>query len=159
MNKQSGFTIVELMITVVIAGIVLAFGVPNFRQFMTENRTVTHVNNLITALNLARGEAITRGVVVDVRPLVAGDWTDGWVVGNDANNSNTLTGDEVFRVFGTGINHGTFTASGVVEFRSTGEVVTRRTFSLTPDECIGNKKRRIDIGASGHVDLTLIACP
>ena len=161
MDKQRGFNIIELMITIAIAGIVLAVGVPSFRQFVNENKTATEVNNLITALNLARGEAITRGVDVDVIPIVPGDWTQGWGVGIDIDNNGafTDTGDELIRVF-DGIDYGTFgPPSGTVEFRSTGEARNKRTFTLTPTDCEGNQQRQITVGASGHVDMELVACP
>jgi len=55
-----GFSLIELMITLFIAAILLAYAVPSFRGMMNSNRIVTQTNDMVAALNLARSEAITR---------------------------------------------------------------------------------------------------
>ena len=82
-RRKRGFTIIEMMLTIVVAMIVLGFGVPNFLNLIRSNETVTEVNNLATALNLARSEAVGRGVEVIITPQAGNDWTSGWVVGVD----------------------------------------------------------------------------
>ena len=52
MTQQSGFTLMELIITVAIAAIVLAIGVPSFQEMMRSNRLATQTNELVAAMNL-----------------------------------------------------------------------------------------------------------
>ena len=91
--RNRGMTAVELLFTMAIAGLVLALAVPNFRDFVQNNRAAEEANALVGALALARSEAVTRGVPVTVccvhrqrdlrrrRP----DWSTGWIVFTDAN--------------------------------------------------------------------------
>ncbi|MGB5065269.1 MAG: GspH/FimT family pseudopilin, partial [Candidatus Competibacter sp.] len=64
MNRKSGFTLIELMITVALAAIVLTLGVPAFQETIRNNRLATTVNDFISSLNLTRSEAIKRGTRV-----------------------------------------------------------------------------------------------
>ena len=56
--KSSGFTLVELMITLAIAGILVAVGIPSFNSTISDSRLTSYANEFVTALNLARSEAI-----------------------------------------------------------------------------------------------------
>lgn len=53
-----GFTIIELMVTLTVAGVLLAIAVPSFRNFILSNRLTTTANDLIMAINVARMEAV-----------------------------------------------------------------------------------------------------
>ena len=50
MNRRSGFTLIELMITLAVAAIVLTVGIPSFREMMRENRLATQTNEFLAAL-------------------------------------------------------------------------------------------------------------
>jgi len=79
MKKQSGYTLIELMVTVAVAIIVLAVGIPAYDSMMANNRAISQANMFRAALNMARAEALGRNLPVT---LIAtnGDWTDGWSV-------------------------------------------------------------------------------
>lgn len=57
---HAGFTLIELMITVVVAAVLVGIAIPSFRNIIASNRLVTQTNELVGALTLARSEAITR---------------------------------------------------------------------------------------------------
>jgi len=59
-----GFTLWELLVTVLVIGIVLGFGVPNLLEFRRNNTMASTANDLISALMAARGEAVKRRVFV-----------------------------------------------------------------------------------------------
>lgn len=61
---SAGFTLVELMITLSVAGVLLAIAVPSFNQMVVANRLVTQANEIVAALSLARSEAIKRNASV-----------------------------------------------------------------------------------------------
>lgn len=91
-NAQAGFTLVELMMTLVIAGIIATQAVPSFGKMIARNRLVTQTNDLVADIHLARSEAVTRGARVilcrsaDPRattPSCSGTtqtWTTGWLL-------------------------------------------------------------------------------
>ncbi len=58
--RQHGFTLVELMMTIIVATIVIGIAIPSFSKMINRNRLVTHTNDLVMAMQLARSEAITR---------------------------------------------------------------------------------------------------
>lgn len=60
--RLSGFTLVELMITLFVASILLAVAVPSFNRMMVTSRVTAQSNELVAALNFARSEAIKRNV-------------------------------------------------------------------------------------------------
>jgi type IV fimbrial biogenesis protein FimT len=62
--KQTGFTLVELMVTIVLVGILLGIGVPSFRDFIRNSRMTSAANDLLADLNLARSESVKRRVPV-----------------------------------------------------------------------------------------------
>lgn len=67
MKRNSGFTLMELLIVIVIVGLSLSLAVPNFRDMMLRNRVAYQVNDFLLALNLARSEAMRRGSEVSVQ--------------------------------------------------------------------------------------------
>lgn len=86
MKNLRGFTLIELMITVAVGTILLTMAVPSFNSLIRDNRLTTQANEFISALNLARSEAIKRGLNVTVTPS-AGNWNNGWTVATT--NPNT----------------------------------------------------------------------
>ena len=76
-RTSRGFTIMELMITLAIVAILLGIAVPNFKFQMEQGRFTASSNEIITALNFARGEALRRSRPVSVS-RVGTTWQDGW---------------------------------------------------------------------------------
>lgn len=108
-KDHKGFTLLELMITLTLAGILLTMAVPSFTDSIKNNRLSTAANTLIAALNIARSEAIKRGVSITVRKVdnnsstnlgATADWEDGWDVFTDADNDgNFEAGDDLLKTF------------------------------------------------------------
>jgi type IV fimbrial biogenesis protein FimT len=70
-NRQHGFTLWELLMTLLVAGILLSIGVPNVMQFQRNSAMTAAANDLITAALVARTEAVKRQSFV------------GWCLSND----------------------------------------------------------------------------
>ncbi|MCP5158555.1 MAG: GspH/FimT family pseudopilin [Gammaproteobacteria bacterium] len=100
MNRNSGFTLVELIVTLAIAAIVVTVGVPSFQAMMRNNRAATHTNEFMSALNLARSEAVKRGWRVVLCPstnqtnCTGTPWENGWIVFVDADANGNGALDE-----------------------------------------------------------------
>jgi prepilin-type N-terminal cleavage/methylation domain-containing protein len=63
-RNSMGFTLVELMITVVIAAILLGLGLTSIRYMLISARTKSTADSILAGLQLARAEAIRRNAPV-----------------------------------------------------------------------------------------------
>jgi type IV fimbrial biogenesis protein FimT len=119
MKKNYGFTLLELLITVAIVGILMAFGLPAMDSYVKNDRLSTQINALVGHLAYARSEAVLRSQQVilcassDMTSCSAGgNWADGWIIFIDADNSSTFTGtEEILRVKQTLIGGNTLTST------------------------------------------------
>jgi len=68
-KNDFGFTIVEIMTVVVISALLLTIAIPGYENFMRNNQSSVLASRLASSLNLARAEAIKRGVPVTVCPI------------------------------------------------------------------------------------------
>lgn len=95
MNKrsQTGFTLYELMITLMVVAVILSFGIPNLRNFTLNSRMTGTANDLHAAFMMARSEAAHAKTNVTIcasaDPMGAatcgGTWDQGFVVFIDDN--------------------------------------------------------------------------
>ncbi|MBK7252064.1 MAG: GspH/FimT family pseudopilin [Gammaproteobacteria bacterium] len=107
-RRQLAFTLMELMMTLAIAGIILAIGAPNFVEFRRNNRMTSVANDFLGALQTARTEAIKRQQPVAVCPSANPDTAGagcsngaftGWIVFVDADNNclRDAAGNDIVR--------------------------------------------------------------
>lgn len=104
-SRNSGFTLIELMLTIAVAAVIAAVAIPNMRDFIRNNRLAAGSNDLLRSLQMARSEAIKRQQVIAVCASSAPDLEDpscsdgkltGWFVFVDANNNwQRDTGEEI----------------------------------------------------------------
>ncbi len=88
--KIQGFTMIELVMTIAIASILMSIAIPSFNSTLTRSRLTSYANDLVGALNLARSEAIRRGIQVTVSHNGAlTHWESGWKVFVDINGDQT----------------------------------------------------------------------
>ena len=160
-NQQSGFTLIELMITVVIGGVLLAVGIPSFGNLIKTNRLTAQTNSLLTALHLARNEAVNRGHNIRILPISGStDWAAGWQVRLDIDSDGvTDTEDTVLRSFDAIENATLVGTADSVTYQSSGFVVAVNTVTLTADECTGEHIRVVSVKLSGLVSSKKQTCP
>lgn len=77
-SKQKGMSLIEIMITLAIASILLAYAVPNFRDFWLRQSMDNKMNDMLADFMFAKTEAINRGVPVKI--TANGTWDQGWQV-------------------------------------------------------------------------------
>ncbi len=61
-----GFSLIELMVTLAVAGVMLMVAVPSFGNLMLSSQLTSLSNELVSALNSARVEAVKRNAPVEV---------------------------------------------------------------------------------------------
>lgn len=82
-----GFTLIELMITVALLGILATLALPAFQGSMDRQRIQSAANSLSVAFATARSESVKRGRTVSVCKssdktdcTTDGDWSVGWII-------------------------------------------------------------------------------
>ena len=129
MAKPSGFTIIELMLTITIAGILLAVALPNYQSLVKNNCLTTKANALVGSLQMARSEAIKVRQSMTVSAVTSG-WKDGWQVKNPA---GTVLRDVALSCPATTITEAgsavslTYTATGFINAPATFNICDERT--------------------------------
>jgi type IV fimbrial biogenesis protein FimT len=84
LHRARGFSLVELIITISVVGILATIATPSMSSIMTHHRVRDASSDLFAALLKARGQAIMINSDVRVVP-VGGDWAAGWQVPDPSN--------------------------------------------------------------------------
>lgn len=168
MRRETGFTLVELIITVVVIGIVAAIAVPAWMEFVRRNRVATTANRLVAALHYARGKAVQSSNGVSLCASSDGstctgatDWSVGWLVYEDANDDGDPDTGEVLRIWDGVADTLTLTgSSSQLTYQPTGTLTNVASFDLEPASCPADSKLHvnIDLNISGQPITTRAAC-
>lgn len=78
-SGTTGFTLIELMVTLSIAAILVTLALPAMSDYLRNQRIKTTAFDLISTLTYARSEAIKRNTDIDVSAK-SDDWKNGWRV-------------------------------------------------------------------------------
>lgn len=72
-----GFTIVEIMITLVVLGVLITFGAPEFAAFLQNQKTRAAADAVLSGLQTARAEAVQRNKAVQFKltAVPTSSWT------------------------------------------------------------------------------------
>ena len=179
MKKNSGFTLIELIITVSIAAILLALGTPAMKSII-QNGRITQINNeLVSAIHVSRSEAVRRGSsaclcasadVTAATPTCSGnpEWETGWIAFLDNNADcvfNAGNADNLLKVWdGTDyqsqvtvrVDDLTISGSNTILFNSRGEpvrnnIIQQGTFSVCDDRGVQLDPNNNSITASAVI--------
>ena len=105
-DKQSGFSLIELVVTLSIVAILMTTAAPSFFAMIQRDRLTTQANGFVSSLSLARAEAASRGQRIVVCKSAAphnacagaGEWDQGWIAFTD------LNGDDLYVAADDGAN-------------------------------------------------------
>ena len=157
-SRQRGFTFTELFAVIAVAGILAAFALPNMREFIQNNSRATRINTLVTALNFARGDAVSQRRTTSVcasadNATCAGNnqFQTGFLVMTGATvlRAFTLSGSDTYTFLGTNADA---TALNQVSFGPTGRAsgsVGNARFTLC-DARGASQARALVLSATGH---------
>lgn len=178
-----GVTLVELVMTIAIAAILMSVAVPSFHSIMRANRISALTNDISTAFQLARSEAVTRGRLVtvcksdkvmeasddDVLCNASASWQDGWLIFVDENRNGIRESTET-EILGVGqpsieaatisgdanfASYVSYRADGVSDGASSTDDVGGGKISI----CLDGEAREVNIGRTGRISITSGTCP
>ncbi|MBI2319513.1 MAG: GspH/FimT family pseudopilin [Betaproteobacteria bacterium] len=142
--RTSGFTIIELMITIVILAVLSSIAAPAFREMMVASRVRSAASDLYETVLLARSEAIKRNAAIDIVPS-GGNWAGGWTVQVTSDGTVLSTHEALDAVTVTA------NSSGNLSFRLDGRVSTNvRQMVLYTGEYATIQARCVYIDAAGR---------
>jgi type IV fimbrial biogenesis protein FimT len=163
LRPEAGFTMIELMITIMVGAILMAIAVPSFQSMIAGNRLTTQANDLIGAINYARSEAISHNTTATFcRANTESDTTcagssgawGSWIVRDAA---GTVLRSGVVNVYGGDISlnstlindSAAFSSDGLA--RTGGALITDRTFTVCADNISADNIRTVTIGAGSRI--------
>lgn len=169
MKKNSGFTLLELIMVLALVAIVMTFAIPAMQTFTQNDRLTTNINVMIGHLAYARSEALTRSSQVVICASndglsCGGNWTDGWIIFVDADADNSFTaGENIIRAhqgLGTDNTINTTGIGGQIIYDNRGFVTAASVGSMQLcDGRSGNYGKTVRITNTGRVRLeTDTAC-
>ncbi|MEM7564668.1 MAG: GspH/FimT family pseudopilin [Pseudomonadota bacterium] len=163
MKKNSGFTLLELMITLTVITLVMAIGIPSMRTFIQNDRLTTQINTLVGHLAYARSEAVKRSQQVSLcvsnntTSCTGGNnWQNGWIIYVDSDGDGSFTaGEEILRAKQTldgsnTLNPATITTQVTYDYRGFVTAASVGSFSLC-DSRGASYGKAIAISTTGRV--------
>lgn len=162
LERSSGFTMVELVVTIAIASVLLGIAVPSFNQMIVSSRLTTQSNEMIAAISFARSEAIKRNgslsfcrvgsETATACAAVTGNWQH-WIVRTAAGN---VVRRGVVNTFGGTIVVQSTLSNDTAVFGSdglmrSGGALNNRQISVCSTRRADNNARQITVGAGSRV--------
>ncbi|MHA7841459.1 MAG: GspH/FimT family pseudopilin [Gammaproteobacteria bacterium] len=166
---KNGFTLMELLVTLTIIGIVAALGFPTLRYFIQNNRAMSLSTTFISDLAYARSEAVRQGKTISIcasanteQTACGTEWQNGWIIFLDPNGDGTLGSlNNRLRVHET-LAPGTkiSAANSRITFSSSGFLLYGvGNYQLSAEDCTGNYGRRINLAGTGRLQVINTPCP
>jgi type IV fimbrial biogenesis protein FimT len=169
---QHGFTLLELMTALAVLAVLAAIATPSFRQFSANSRTSASANSLVSALAVARIEALHQSTPVAICPSQDGqtcnatDWSQGWLVFTDGTGVKGVldSNDQPVQAWPApagGVTVNLTSANNYVRFDTRGmnSEQVAATFKVSVAGCTGNNVSQIVVTAAGSPQSTKVACP
>jgi type IV fimbrial biogenesis protein FimT len=162
MARTHGFTVIELMVTIVLAAILVAVAAPSLQNMLQNNRAAAIANDLITSLRFARSEAVTRAQNITLCPSSDGtscvnttSWASGWIIRDAAGTALRRYPAITQTASGSSL---TGTRSTLV-FTSTGfQTSTDFSFNLVIPNCRRDNNRRVVVNPQGRPEVVKVQC-
>ncbi len=100
MRRESGFTLIEMMIAIGLTAILVAIAAPALDSFVTGARQTGAINDFVSSMHIARSTAIATNSRVTICASASGtdceavSWNQGWIVFSDLNSNQAVDVNE-----------------------------------------------------------------
>ena len=163
MKKYTGFSLIELMITLVIMSILFSVAIPKMTEYFSR-KTIRPIGNILEkTLQLARVEAIQRGESVYIIPIEVHDWASGWIIQYEDDNESPPVTRTIQRFnappVGTKITSDKFNSDTPIVIEPSGQAQLTGSFTLNIANCEGDNQLVYDLLISGMFDKQVLPCP
>ncbi|MBI1732628.1 MAG: GspH/FimT family pseudopilin [Gammaproteobacteria bacterium] len=151
-----GFTLIELMITIAVVGVLLGVALPSFQETMKSQRAKSVASDLHLSYLLARSEALKRSASIDMR-ATGGNWTQGWTVEIQSSGTDLRVNDGSTNVAigcGSSPNSALGTCPGTVTFTRTGRPQSYTEFRSYVAELPAVQARCVSVSLTGQPRVT-----
>ena len=121
--RVSGFTLLELLVTIALVAILASFAIPAFQSTVQSNRLLSCSNKLVAAVQFAKSEAISTKQTILVESLLNPSGTPLYRVGSDGDSNNSVSDDELLQQLsceGDGLTASNSLGTGFISFGPTG---------------------------------------
>jgi len=164
-NKQvpKGFTIVELLVAMAVAAVLFGLALPAFNTFIEQRAMTSRVNDFISAVNLARSEAVNRGGPVSIQAKAAwatDEWGGGYCVTvGTPGNCNAALRDFVGGDGATMNALGGLNGIGTLTFSGRGMLTLGAPGTIQICEAGVSRGREVAVNTVGRAAAVDLACP
>ena len=153
MNKNiQGFTLIELIVTLAVVGVLFAVAAPNLTTTIQSNRLSGQYNDMRGDFAFARNLAISRNVAVTISSNGGTNWSSGWTV---------VTPTQTARITNTTNNVVISSAIASLTYMPDGTANVAAVTTITIcDDRIGNFGKQLNVNFAGRVKLNNnVTCP
>lgn len=160
-NRQSGVTLIELLIGIAIVSLMLTTVAPSVREILIQNRIIGQINELSAVVQFARHTAINDQVTSVLCPTqnfatCTLDWNDPKMVFPDVNNDGIRgLGEDLLVGTGNIVDTNNLSGpAGVISFQANGSVASPTTLLLCHQENEDRFARALIISLQGRVKMS-----
>ena len=140
--QSRGFTLLELLVVIAVAGILASLALPSFKEYMGIQKIRAAAFDVSAGILAARSEAIKRNASVTM-VQAGGNWKNGWTI---VSAGNTLGTQGAF----SGLVITNSASAGTLSFGNDGRLAASSNFTIdlsTPSSSV--PARCIKIGLTG----------
>ena len=174
-HSSHGFTLIELMVTVAVLAILTAIAIPTMTQLIVRSRMDATLHEFVSAINMARSEAVRRATRVTLCRAASAttcggagtSWASGWIVFVDdgATPGSIEVGEEIVKSRSAWVGMSSVvtspTVSGSISYTSNGQL--ENAFNLgqiafTPKGGASSDMRYVCINRTGRPRVDELPC-
>lgn len=166
--KNNGFSLIELLVTLSVAGILLGVGIPSYQTFVKNSRISAALTELQAFVGLARSEAVSASQQVTLcassdQSTCTGSWDQGWIIFTDLDGDRTVDSsdkDKLVKVY-VGKKGGNKISlsgdnAGYIQFLSRGfTTASSATFTICDESKDLSMARGLIVSATGSSRRTI----
>ena len=161
MNKQTGLTLIEMMISLAILAIMITTVAPSIQSILIKNRAVSEINELGSVIQFARNNAIDEQINTIVCPsadfsVCSTNWNDPKIVFVDADNNAVRGAGEDLLVTSGAINATNLmiSSNNILQFSASGEANANIRILLCHEDKAPEYARALFVTLQGRVKMS-----